>query len=334
MNRLDYTQNCVLARVYAKRMLDHTRIGRMINAASAEEAFKLLMETEYTKSMEDVNDVYDYDTLLGNEMQRIYKIGDELLPDKEIFQILVYKYEFHNMRVIAKEIATGNNFENLYLEVSSFNPQKVKEQFINGHYSNIDEYVVNTLSKAIDAYEVDRNSQAIDFSIDRDYFHILVGAGEKTGVEMIVDYVRAMVDFYNVSALIRAQKHGIANLQNLDSMLVRGGDIDIDKLKALNNAEVDRIMELVKFGSKGKFMLTGLNAYKETGSLEVLEDARADYLALISGDTRYEHFGPEPIFAYMLQKEKELSIVRIILISKLNGISAKEIRERLGEEYV
>ena len=123
---------------------------------------------------------------------------------------------------------------------------------------------------------MDKNPQAIDFSIDRDYFHNMVVTSQKIGVPMIEDYVKALVDFYNVSALVRAKKHGVANLQNLDAMLVAGGDIDINKLKKLMNAEVDRIIELVKFGAKGKFMVKGLEAYKETGSLEVFEDSRAD----------------------------------------------------------
>lgn len=334
MNRLDYAQNCVLARVYAKGMLDRARIDRMINAADAQEAFRLLLETEYSKSSENVKDVHDYDNLLGNEIQRIYRLGEELLLDEEILKMIAYKYEFHNMRVIAKGLATGKNFEHLYLEVCSFRPKWVREQIENGHYSNLPQYVEETLKKAMEAYEMDKNPQAIDFSIDRDYFHNMVVTSQKIGVPMIEDYVKALVDFYNVSALVRAKKHGVANLQNLDAMLVAGGDIDINKLKKLMNAEVDRIIELVKFGAKGKFMVKGLEAYKETGSLEVFEDSRADYLDLISSETRYEHFGPEPIFAYLLQKERELSQVRIILISKLNGISAAEIRERLGDEYV
>ena len=83
MNRLDYAQNCVLARVYAKGMLDRARIDRMINAADAQEAFRLLLETEYSKSSENVKNVHNYDNLLGNKIQRIYRLGEELLLDEE-----------------------------------------------------------------------------------------------------------------------------------------------------------------------------------------------------------------------------------------------------------
>lgn len=46
------------------------------------------------------------------------------------------------------------------------------------------------------------------------------------------------------------------------------------------------------------------------------------------------NFGPEPLFSYVLAKEAEIKILRIIMVSKLNKLSPDAIRERLRDLYV
>lgn len=335
VNDTEYTQNCVIARVYAKRILDKARVDRMIDAPNAKEAFNLLLESDYAESAQGVEDVYDYDTLLGNEIKRIYALSQELFLDKKIVHLHALKYEYHNLRVIAKELVTDENFEDLYIDVCSFDPQFVKEQVKAGSYMYVPDYVEEALKEAVEEYGKTKNPQTIDFTMDQAYFDHQERLAEEIDVPLISIYVKAEIDFYNVISLLRAQKHKVATLQVLDSLMVEGGDIEMRKLKELVNSPVERLIDLLKFyGRKGKFMIEGIEHYRATNSLEVLEDKQVDYLSEISAETRYQHFGPEPIFAYILEKQKELAMVRIIIISKLNKVPPVEIRERLGAPYV
>ena len=44
--------------------------------------------------------------------------------------------------------------------------------------------------------------------------------------------------------------------------------------------------------------------------------------------------GPEPVIAYLLAKENEIKIIRIIMVGKINRLPTEEIRERLRDVYV
>jgi V/A-type H+-transporting ATPase subunit C len=44
--------------------------------------------------------------------------------------------------------------------------------------------------------------------------------------------------------------------------------------------------------------------------------------------------GIEPLVGYMMAKENEVKIVRIILAGKLAGLSSETIRKRLRQSYV
>ncbi len=334
MDRIDYAKNCVLARVYKKQMIEKSRIERMINAKDGDEVYKLLMETEFSKCMEDVNSVQDYKKMLNNEIRRIFMLGEELLLDDEILDLLRYKYEFHNMRVIAKSLVTEKDFSDLYFEIGSFNPKDIRDKLAAGQTIGLPENVVTVISEAIEAYEEDKNPQMIDFIVDHYYFKALINASNKIDSEIINEYVKAKIDFYNVTTFLRAKKHKIANQETLKLILASGGDVDIDKLKILGDGDADRIAELVNHGQKGKYLLKAISQMKDKGKLDSLDSLASEYLNYMCDEVKFEHFGPEPIFAYLLLKERQESLVRTILTAKLNGISKEVIRERLGDDIV
>lgn len=45
-------------------------------------------------------------------------------------------------------------------------------------------------------------------------------------------------------------------------------------------------------------------------------------------------FGIEPLIAYLIAKEHEVKLIRIIMIGKINQLSMDLISERLREPYV
>ena len=55
-----------------------------------------------------------------------------------------------------------------------------------------------------------------------------------------------------------------------------------------------------------------------------LERGIEDYLILFLRKAKYFVFGPEPIFAYVLARRRELSLVRLVGVSKINLIPVTE----------
>ena len=49
---------------------------------------------------------------------------------------------------------------------------------------------------------------------------------------------------------------------------------------------------------------------------------------------KYLPFGIEPLFGYIVAKENEVSLLRLIIIAKLYGEPEQAIRQRLGGTYV
>ncbi|WP_437131129.1 V-type ATP synthase subunit C [Peptostreptococcus russellii] len=330
MDRLDYAQGVVMARVYEKRLLDKGKLDKMIDAKDADEAFKILLDSEYSKSTEGVEGVDDYELLLKNETSRAFGLGGEMLQDKRILEILSLKYDYHNLKTMVKEKVSGKNLEDLFIYSSENNPEKIRLQFESGHFTDTKSEFIKALRDAEEKYNETSDPQMIDISVDKAYFRHLKEIADSLEIELFSDYVSGSIDFYNVSSMLRAIKMG-KNPNFLKEILFEGGGISTAKLIELSRENFDRLATSLKSEKIGRALLDSAESYKETGSLSVVDNEKDIYLRRLNSDSRFISFGPEPIFAYLVAKEKEISIVRLILVGKLNNIPSIKLRERLGD---
>ena len=59
-----------------------------------------------------------------------------------------------------------------------------------------------------------------------------------------------------------------------------------------------------------------------------------DFLLSFVKASRWNPLGIEPIIGYLLAKENEIRLIRIIMVGKINNLPAETIRERLRDVYV
>lgn len=332
MDRLDYAQSTALTRVYEKRLLDNAKLNRIIDAENAEEAFKILLDTDYAKSADKIDSVEQYESLLKQETDRVLRIGNEMLFDKRILKLITLKYDYHNLKVILKERIMDKDLSEMFIMGGTMDPKIVRSQFQSGKYT-IPVEISKTLKNAWSSYEKTENPQYIDITVDKGYFEDLFNISKDIGIDLFVEYVKGEIDFYNVLTLIRCKRMG-ATMQFLDEVLVKNGDVSIAQVKSFFQYDAERIAGALRTYKVGKFAEKGLVYFSENNSLSRLEAVKSEYIKYINSDSRFIAFGPEPIFAYLITKLMEIDVVRSILIGKINNIDPDRIRERLGEQNV
>lgn len=330
MDNLDYAQSVVLARVYEKRLLGKAKLDRMIEASDANESFKILMDSEYSKSANNVFDVYGYVELLNQELVRVRNLAQELLNDENLLELMMLRYEYHNLKVIAKSKYTDKDLSEKFISSKLSNPNLIFAQVQAGKYTNIKNEYAKALKDAFAEYEKTKDPQITDIIIDKHYFNHLYELALKINREYFYSYVKAEIDFYNIISLLRMQKMGKTSVF-ADKVFADNGNISKNKLLSLLQADIDKIISALRVEYIGGFVKQGLEEYKKTGNLFNLEQQKKKFLFELNKDARFIAFGPEPVISYLLTKEYEIDKVRFILIAKLNNISADIIKERLGD---
>ena len=91
MDSMQFAQVIPRLRVLETRLLDKAKIDRMIDGDSANEALKVLQESEYANVMTGVKRAEDYEIVLSKELKRVYELMNDISPDKSLVDLMAIK---------------------------------------------------------------------------------------------------------------------------------------------------------------------------------------------------------------------------------------------------
>ncbi len=332
MNRMDYGRSVVTVRVFEKKLLTRNRLDRMIDSDTPEEVLKLLGETEYSQSMSDIQNAQDYEKILKRETERVFSLIRELSNESEIVDILSLKYDYHNLKVLLKSRLMGKDFTDLLMDAGTQKVDKLKQKFDIKNYNDMPGEFVQAIEEVEKEFSENKDPQKIDLIVDKYYYRNLLRIAHKIDVPVISAYVEGLIDFQNLITLFRVKKQD-RDMKFLENIIHEGGTIPKDKIVASLNDSPEVIANKFKREKLGEYLIKGIDSFGETGRLSELEKISDNYLMELNKDSKYVVFGPEPLFNYLVVKEREINAIRMIMVSKINNIDSVKIKERLRDTY-
>ena len=333
MDKMKFTQVVPRLRVLETRLLDKAKIDRMIDSNSAEEALKVLQETEYANVMSNVKRAEDYEEILSEELKRVYNEVYNMTPVKALVDIMSIKYDYHNIKVILKGMFLEKDFSYMLMHVGMLDASKMKIDIETNNLSSFSHIMRKGIEEAIDDFNSKKDPQRIDIILDKYMFENMRQIAKELKDDFTEKYVSALIDLTNVKTLLRVKK------QNKDrdfflSLVIDGGSIDKDVLVSLLNDSVENIAGKLAYTNYEEVLKLGVEDYSVTGSAGLLEKLVDNYIMDLMKSAKMIPFGGEPLLAYIYAKETEIKVIRIIMVGKLNNIAGEVIRERLRDIYV
>ncbi len=148
----------------------------------------------------------------------------------------------------------------------------------------------------------------------------------------ITDYIRHRIDLGNLKMFCRAKYLGLP-LTKLKTLLLKGGFLDRDVLFKSFDLSFAEVEERLYASSYQQVWARATDALTEKETFIDLEREFEDFLMLYLRKAKYIVFGPEPIFAYAFGKKRELQLVRLLGVGKINQIPPETLKERISETY-
>ena len=333
MERMDFIQAESRTRVLETRLLSRATVERMVEAKDIEEVIKILGETEYANVIGGLKRAEEYEKILSSELNRVYKLMYEIAKDRTVVDLLALKYDYHNLKVLVKEKLLQKDLENLYIPIGMLDIERVRAEYLGDRLKEIDARFKAALDDVNRDFEANNDPQRIDIIMDRHYFSHIYDLAKETEIPLFINYVQDLIDFTNIKTLIRVKKQN-KDIQFLEEALIPNGKISADEIVLSLNDSIEDIMNKYKNYDISPEVRKGLEAYKQSGRLSEFEKQMDDYLMELNKPSKFIHFGPEPVFSYIVAKETEIKILRIIMVSKINNIAPDNIRERLRDLYV
>ena len=153
------------------------------------------------------------------------------------------------------------------------------------------------------------------------------------GYPFITDYLRHKIDLGNLKIICRAKYLGLS-LERLEGVLLKGGFLDARVLLDSFNLSFGEIGERLQASAYYAVWITATDELVAKETFVALEREFENFLMHHLRKAKFIVFGPEPVFAYALAKKKELQLVRLLGVGKLNQIPAQTLKERMSETYV
>lgn len=160
-----------------------------------------------------------------------------------------------------------------------------------------------------------------------------VSAAEKSGYTFIQDYIRHKIDLSNLKILMRAKYLGLSRDQ-YENLVLQSGFLDHKLILESHDLSFSEIGERLRATPYQELWSSAVDSLQNKETFLGLERGMEDFLMAFLKKAKIIVFGPEPILAYGLAKKRELKLVRLLGIGKINQIPESILKERISETYV
>ena len=320
---------CVSAMLRARepKLLSMEKAERMLDAASYEDAAKILTDCGYPDLSQMKAD--EVEQTLAERRSAIFDELGKLCPDQELVDLFKLKYDYHNAKAIIKAEAMGTDCRRLLSDAGRIPGQKLLEIYNEDKRILLPEKLADAMRDAKATLARTANPQLSDFVLDRAYFGEVRAMADKVGSPFLKGYAEILVDTANLKSAVRTLRMG-KNQDFLAAVLIEGGNVGTQRITAAGDKDSLAALygrsRLEKAASLGADALAG-------GSMTEFERACDNAVNAYLRDAKLVPYGCEPVAAYLAAVEGEIQAVRMILTGRLAGVRPQVIRERLRDLY-
>ena len=315
-----------VARIRAKELslLSAQDVSRLMSCETFEECINVLRDKGWGNETAD-NDG-DYQALLKSEESKLWQLISELVPDKSLFNVVLLPTDFHNLKAAVKGCVTGSLSENLFIPGGNVDISHLTRCVEERNFSELPAYMVEPAKLAFEKLLHTGDGQLCDNIIDRALLETIKIEGNNSKIALIRDYAEFYVASSNIKIAIRSLILN-KNINFLNSMLVKCNSLDVQKLASATTGGIDELTQNLAFtpySDAVPFIKESLQKFEFWRDNKIIELIKAE---------KYNSFSIGPIIAYILARQNEFKVVRIILSGKLHCIENDLIKERLRMMY-
>jgi V/A-type H+-transporting ATPase subunit C len=320
-------------RAMETKLLDSGKIERMVEAKSVDEALKVLGEGEYAEYLADLGSVHEYEKILKAEQRRIYLEMRTITPEPEIVGIFSRKFDYHNMKVLFKANKLAEKRDELLVpDVGTIPLSELVRSVNDEDFSNLPSRMRGAMEALAEQFRLEADPQLVDLLLDRALYEDILEIAGTLGSPFLEGYFTRLVDLINIKTYLRIRRMRLSK-DFLKTALLPAGEVNMAKLVQLSDP-MEVLVDRLAYSNYGSVVVEGVEAYLKTGTLIRYEKLADDFLIKYIKQAKYLTFGPEPIIGYLLAKENEIKMIRIIMVGKINQLPTEEIKERLRDVYV
>lgn len=322
MRETEYAFAVAKVRANESSLLTAADLEGLIAAKDLDAALKLLTDLDYADFS-----LVDIDEVLKQKEKSAFEFICDIAPDKNLFDFLIVKNDFHNIKAVLKAIVSNVDYSPFVLEPCLVEPEIIKTAVEEKNFSLLPDWAVEPVKQGFNLLTETMDGQRLDIYLDKQYLTVAFNMAKESKEEFSFALVNRQCAIANMLVVSRAAEMGKEKAFIKDA-LVPCDLFDNDRLVSAALEGKKELAEYIKesgFTDVSENLLKGMVAFERS-----LDDLLIDFVT----SARYQSFGVSPLIAYYLAKVSEIKTIRILISLKRCGMGEKEIRERVRKLYV
>ncbi len=321
-------------RAQESRLLNQAQIDRMVGAETPEEAFRVLVESNYAEFIDEETTVKDFYTIIR---QGLFETKDLLMKGSENdegLRFLWLQFDINNIkRALKAKILEGKTgietfSENEgYSNLAMLSQKELEEVVFGGHtHRRIPFTIYAVVEQAENIYKEADNFLAVEFALDKamgEFFMDL--RNERVKDHFLQKLVRHWIDRVNFRNLSRCVL--IRGTEVPKETWITGGNVAYYAVERVHSAD-----ELSKYMLRTKFNKAAEQIDKDdpVGSIYAIERELDRYYYDF---LKWESLGSGPGLAvlinYFERRMRNAQVLKLIMYGKFNGLTSEQIYDLL-----
>lgn len=322
-----YTSGVIAVR---EKYLLKERIYRLCEL-SAEEAFRMLLESGFGGGAETATSVYDYEKLIAVEEEKTDAFIREFAPKKGIAEYLLAPRDFHNAKALVKASYTGESAERMLAPEGLIPIATLKDCIQNADYTKLQALCPRLALACKDAttlLEEEPSGEKLGAIFQTALFEYLKACTK--GTRVLSKLLSAKADMTNILTAFRVQ-----DSEQLQGAFLPCGTLNEKDLEVLLGTDKEKILAYFAKTPYAEFVKVCLSAREKGLPMTQAEKLCDEYAYSYFEKKKYELEKSEPFLYYIYRRKTESANVRIIFVCLLAGLSEQEIKARIrGKESV
>ena len=315
------------AHIHERGLLGRHDIEQLISALDLQEVFNLLSDKGWGSPELPA---CSPDALVAYEYEKTWALIKELFDDLAPFDVFRVSDDFHNLKAAIKLNFSSSNDSGssaCFLKHGIIPVRQITAAAENHDFSSLPGNMAAAGQNAYLALVHTGNGQMCDIVIDKAALKAIYEEGKKSKSALLFRYAELLVDCADIKSALRCCLMK-KNREFIENIISYAGSLDFDALVSAAAGSPQAVYDFVK-----------ASPYSEAAeplqqSLAAFERWRDNRIMELLKPQRNNYFGIEPLAAFILGRENEIRMVRLIFSAKLNNLNNEALRERLREMYV
>ena len=314
--------------VLENALVNSDKLKRVLDAKSADDALKGLVEIGFGAG-EQANDVYDYEKLIKKDLETAYAFVHDVTPDEAITNLFFYHYDYHNVKVLIKAAILKEDAEDLLIPYGTVDIETLKQAVEAPARANIAPEMKEFIESCMGETKVEATE--IGYLADGALYKQLARELKKINNKAIRQYFSVQADYNNVLSVLRSR--GLDDASLIQKAYLPLGSFALEELYGAFDMDNEAFLKMLRSKNADTGIIEGVSYFFEKGTMSLIEKNKDNYFIKLFKPLSKNPFSIGPVLGYLMAKEQQANIIRLIMVAKINKLPQEHVIERLRDLY-